>query len=170
MSCSNASVFRLFVKLVIPYVVILHLYIIGSRYCMMMVMKRCIYIYIYIYIYLYIYIYIYIYAILYDDSDEKVCTYIYINKNICSRYAILYDDGDEEVCDRGKIRVPGWNEKQPGVLAIGILLCKCMFIYIYIYIFMYIYINTYIYIYIYIYTYTYIYIHIYICKHIFLHL
>jgi ribosomal protein L35AE/L33A len=34
-------------------------------------------------------------------------------------YHVQYDDGDEETCSRGKIKVPEYKEKQPGVLAVG---------------------------------------------------
>jgi len=34
-------------------------------------------------------------------------------------YFIRYDDGDEELCSRVKVRVPGWKERQPGMLALG---------------------------------------------------
>ena len=34
-------------------------------------------------------------------------------------YHVQYDDGDEETCSRGKIKVPEFKEKQPGVLAVG---------------------------------------------------
>jgi hypothetical protein len=84
---------------------------------------------------------------------------------IYSRYAILYDDGDEEVCDRGKIRVPGWNEKQPGVLAIGqIVRAQCTVKEVF-YIYAYICVYMYRYVYRDMYVYVYVCIYIYICEH-----
>jgi hypothetical protein len=67
----------------------------------------------------------YIYLHVCTITNKYKCIYICIY-----RYEILYDDGDREVCDRGKIRVPAWEEKQPGVLAIGIHECLCIFIYV----------------------------------------
>jgi hypothetical protein len=42
-------------------------------------------------------------------------------------YHVLYEDGDEELCSRGKIRVPEWKEKQPGILLEGqVVYAQCL--------------------------------------------